>query len=38
MRPTRLIDPEVIVRPASAQVDDLLSEIREKVSRHQRCS
>ena len=30
VRPTRLIDPEVIVRPASAQVDDLLSEIREE--------
>ena len=29
VRPTGLIDPEVIVRPASTQVDDLLSEIRE---------
>jgi excinuclease ABC subunit B len=27
VRPTGLIDPEVIVRPASTQVDDLLSEI-----------
>jgi excinuclease ABC subunit B len=36
VRPTGLIDPEVIVRPASTQVDDLLSEIRERVSRRQR--
>jgi excinuclease ABC subunit B len=36
VRPTGLIDPEVIVRPASTQVDDLLSEIRERVSRQQR--
>jgi excinuclease ABC subunit B len=32
IRPTGLIDPEVIVRPARSQVDDLLSEVRE-VSR-----
>jgi len=31
VRPTGLIDPEVIVRPASTQVDDLLSEIRKRV-------
>jgi excinuclease ABC subunit B len=36
VRPTGLIDPEVIVRPASTQVDDLLSEIRERVSRQER--
>ena len=36
VRPTGLIDPEVIVRPASTQVDDLLSEIRRRVSRHER--
>src|SRR5258705_492435 len=28
VRPTGLVDPRVIVRPASTQVDDLLSEIR----------
>src|SRR5690606_39705248 len=28
VRPTGLVDPEVIVRPASTQVDDVLSEIR----------
>jgi len=31
IRPTGLIDPEVIVRPAKAQVDDLLEEIRLRV-------
>jgi excinuclease ABC subunit B len=32
IRPTGLIDPEVVVRPASHQVDDLISEIRNVVS------
>ncbi|ROR32570.1 excinuclease ABC subunit UvrB [Inmirania thermothiophila] len=32
VRPTGLVDPEVEVRPASTQVDDLLSEIRERVA------
>jgi len=32
IRPTGLIDPEVEVRPAENQVDDLLGEIRERVS------
>jgi len=36
VRPTGLVDPQVIVRPASTQVDDLLSEIRDKVSRRER--
>ncbi len=31
VRPTGLIDPEVEVRPVDTQVDDLLSEIRERV-------
>lgn len=31
IRPTGLIDPEVDIRPAAAQVDDLLHEIREIV-------
>ena len=30
-RPTGLIDPEVIVRPASTQVDDLLAEIGKRI-------
>jgi excinuclease ABC subunit B len=32
IRPTGLIDPEVIVRPATHQVDDLVKEIREVVA------
>jgi excinuclease ABC subunit B len=36
VRPTGLIDPEVIVRPASTQVDDLLSEINGRVALHER--
>jgi len=32
IRPTGLIDPEVIVRPAKAQVDDLLEEIRLRIT------
>ncbi|PKO86011.1 MAG: excinuclease ABC subunit B [Betaproteobacteria bacterium HGW-Betaproteobacteria-12] len=31
-RPTGLIDPEVVVRPASTQVDDLLGEIGKRVA------
>src|SRR5687767_10364817 len=36
VRPTGLIDPQVIVRPASTQVDDLLSEIRDKTKKNER--
>ncbi len=36
VRPTGLVDPEVEVRPASSQVDDLLSEIRERVEADER--
>ncbi|HKQ29152.1 MAG TPA: excinuclease ABC subunit UvrB [Burkholderiales bacterium] len=36
VRPTGLIDPEVIVRPASTQVDDLLSEISLRVKSNER--
>jgi excinuclease ABC subunit B len=36
IRPTGLIDPEVDVRPVRGQVDDLLNEIRERVSRNER--
>ncbi len=31
VRPTGLVDPQIEVRPASSQVDDLLSEIHERV-------
>ncbi len=36
VRPTGLLDPEIEVRPASTQVDDLLSEIRIRVERKER--
>ena len=36
VRPTGLIDPEVRVRPATTQVDDVLSEIGERVARQER--
>src|SRR5918996_1426473 len=36
VRPTGLVDPQVTIRPASTQVDDLLSEIRDRVSKNER--
>lgn len=36
IRPTGLIDPEIIIRPTEGQVDDLIAEIRERVAKHQR--
>ncbi|TNF87985.1 MAG: excinuclease ABC subunit UvrB, partial [Gammaproteobacteria bacterium] len=36
VRPTGLVDPLVEVRPATTQVDDLLSEINKRVEREER--
>ena len=36
VRPTGLVDPEVEVRPASSQVDDVLQEIRIRVVKNER--
>jgi excinuclease ABC subunit B len=36
VRPTGLVDPEVEVRPAGSQVDDVLQEIRERVELNER--
>jgi len=36
VRPTGLVDPRVEVRPASTQVDDLLSEISLRVAKNER--
>jgi len=36
VRPTGLVDPEVIVRPAATQVDDLFGEIRLTVAKGER--
>ena len=36
VRPTGLVDPEIEVRPATSQVDDLLSEINSTVAKGER--
>jgi excinuclease ABC subunit B len=36
IRPTGLLDPEVVVKPTKNQIDDLISEIRERVKRKER--
>jgi excinuclease ABC subunit B len=36
VRPTGLVDPEVEVRPAATQVDDVLQEIRDRVEKNER--
>ncbi|HTU03898.1 MAG TPA: excinuclease ABC subunit UvrB [Candidatus Sulfotelmatobacter sp.] len=36
IRPTGLIDPEILVRPTAGQIDDLIHEIHGRVARQQR--
>lgn len=36
VRPTGLVDPQVIVRPARTQVDDLLGEINDRIEKNER--
>jgi excinuclease ABC subunit B len=36
IRPTGLIDPEVIIKPTKGQIDDLLHEIRQRAERAER--
>jgi excinuclease ABC subunit B len=36
IRPTGLIDPEVVVKPTKGQIDDLVAEIRERAERSER--
>ncbi len=36
IRPTGLIEPEIIIRPTKNQIDDLIAEIRDRVTKHQR--
>ena len=36
VRPTGLVDPQIEIRPALTQVDDLLSEIRKRVAAEER--
>ena len=36
IRPTGLIDPEIIVKPTDGQIDDLVSEINERTAKQER--
>ena len=36
IRPTGLLDPEIEVRPIEGQIDNLLSEIQDRIGKHQR--
>ncbi|QNA89779.1 excinuclease ABC subunit UvrB [Massilia sp. Dwa41.01b] len=36
VRPTGLVDPIIIVRPALSQVDDLMSEINDRIKKNER--
>lgn len=36
IRPTGLIDPEVVVKPINGQIDDLLGEINKRVEKNER--
>jgi excinuclease ABC subunit B len=36
IRPTGLVDPEVVVKPTKGQIDDLVAEIRERAERNER--
>ena len=36
IRPTGLIDPEVIIKPTKGQIDDLMDEIRQRAARDER--
>jgi excinuclease ABC subunit B len=36
IRPTGLVDPQVEIRPVKGQIDDLLSEIRDRAKRNER--
>lgn len=36
IRPTGLVDPQIVVRPIRGQIDDLIGEINDKIKRNQR--
>ncbi|MBE7189886.1 helicase-related protein, partial [Jatrophihabitans endophyticus] len=36
IRPTGLVDPEIVIKPTKGQIDDLLHEIRERAERNER--
>ena len=36
VRPTGLVDPEIIVRPLTGQIDDLIAEARQRIEKQER--
>jgi len=36
IRPTGLVDPELVIRPSEGQIDDLIGEIRQRAERNER--
>ncbi len=36
IRPTGILDPQIFVRPSEGQVDDLLGEVKQKISKKER--
>ena len=36
IRPTGLVDPEIVVRPTSGQIEDLYAEVRERIAANER--
>jgi excinuclease ABC subunit B len=36
IRPTGLVDPEIVVKPSQGQIDDLMDEIRQRSARNER--
>lgn len=36
IRPTGLVDPEVLIRPSKGQIDDILSEVHARIDRDER--
>ena len=36
IRPTGLVDPEIVIKPTRGQIDDLIGEIRERTAKNER--
>ena len=36
IRPTGLLDPQIVVRPTASQIDDIIDEVRERAARRER--
>jgi len=36
IRPTGLLDPQIVIRPTKGQIDDLIAEIRDRIDKKQR--